>query len=354
MASGFISLDDDGECRALSLAGTQSKKGGVISIIASVGINGVNKRDDVSTIQQALNDVPLDQGQPIPLLVVDGICGSKTKNAIQKFQVKHFGWGAADGRVDAGGLTIAKLNQLNSGSSVLIYEATPGSSAGKRSHEVDPIIGAARVARIRGLIGAARNCIRAALQNATMALPVVNSTSGAGGGIGWFNRESRMELLNRHFDVDLHPQKDRRAVVETIIKTFTTMESVFIRPGGLWGAAVFDYDRLGIKQKSYAYAYGQGYYNSGKIFWTAKGAVRCDTIYLCPRLDNATDDVGTMAIVHELAHFVGHPETIIDYAYGWIDAPKMKRLVPWQKLYNAMNYGNYAFDAQYGRRPAGY
>ena len=83
------------------------------TISASVGLNGVNRPDDVTTVQLLLNKVPTDQGGPAPPLVVDGICGPKTRAAIQKFQLHHFGWAGADGRVDPGQQTMAKLNQFD-------------------------------------------------------------------------------------------------------------------------------------------------------------------------------------------------------------------------------------------------
>ncbi len=83
------------------------------NIRASVGINGANHGPDVITVQQLLNGVPPNHGAPAPPLVVDGRCGDKTKKAIQAFQLRHFGWNLADGRVDAAGPTLAKLNELN-------------------------------------------------------------------------------------------------------------------------------------------------------------------------------------------------------------------------------------------------
>ena len=83
------------------------------TISASVGLHGVNRSDDVTTVQQLLDKVPASQGGPVPLLVVDGISGPKTREAIQKFQLHHFGWGGADGRVDPGQQTLAKLNEFD-------------------------------------------------------------------------------------------------------------------------------------------------------------------------------------------------------------------------------------------------
>lgn len=97
------------------------------SISASVGRQaGKNRADDVITIQQLLDQVPLDSGGPVPALKVDGICGPKTGDAIQKFQLKHFGWKLADGRVDPGGPTLEKLNEFDTpapGSQVCVLVA---------------------------------------------------------------------------------------------------------------------------------------------------------------------------------------------------------------------------------------
>ncbi|HKC50593.1 MAG TPA: hypothetical protein VKF60_07350 [Myxococcota bacterium] len=60
-----------------------------------------------------LNEVPVAQGGPLPKLEVDGLCGPQTIDKIQKFQLAHFGWSGADGRVDPGGPTHAKLNEFD-------------------------------------------------------------------------------------------------------------------------------------------------------------------------------------------------------------------------------------------------
>jgi putative peptidoglycan binding protein len=76
------------------------------------GPKAKNLYDDVVTIQQLLNDIAPANGGASPPLKVDGICGPKTKHAIQAFQLQHFGWKLADGRVDPGGATLAKMNAL--------------------------------------------------------------------------------------------------------------------------------------------------------------------------------------------------------------------------------------------------
>ncbi len=83
------------------------------SIAASVGRLGKNLGLDTLTVQQLLNGVSESQGGPAPKLDEDSKCGKLTIGAIQKFQLHHFGWSGADGRVDPDGPTLAKLNELN-------------------------------------------------------------------------------------------------------------------------------------------------------------------------------------------------------------------------------------------------
>jgi hypothetical protein len=83
------------------------------TISASVGLHGRNLHDDTLTVQKLLNGVSEFLGGPNPKLVEDGIVGPKTRAAIQKFQLTHFGWHWADMRVDPDGPTLARLNELN-------------------------------------------------------------------------------------------------------------------------------------------------------------------------------------------------------------------------------------------------
>jgi hypothetical protein len=85
-------------------------------LLASVGrMGGVNHTEDVRKVQNALNKVPKSEGGPPKPLDPDGKCGTKTIEAIQLFQIKHFGWGGADGRVDVNGPTHRKLNEYDGG-----------------------------------------------------------------------------------------------------------------------------------------------------------------------------------------------------------------------------------------------
>jgi hypothetical protein len=83
------------------------------TISATVGRASRNDLRDVVTVQELLNNVSPGEGGPAPKLVVDGLCGPKTQHAIQTFQLKHFGFSGADGRVEPGKQTLAKLNEIN-------------------------------------------------------------------------------------------------------------------------------------------------------------------------------------------------------------------------------------------------
>jgi hypothetical protein len=82
------------------------------AITRSVGAaGGVNLPADVTEIQRLLNLVPVAKGGAAPPFLVFGTCDAATKAAIlrfQKAQVPAF----ADGRIDPGGPTLAKLNAL--------------------------------------------------------------------------------------------------------------------------------------------------------------------------------------------------------------------------------------------------
>ena len=79
----------------------------------------MNKPADVTEIQRLLNLVPAVQGGADPPLIGIGICDTATLAAILNFQKKQVP-AFADGRIDPGGPTLAKLNKL---------AAAPGPSA---------------------------------------------------------------------------------------------------------------------------------------------------------------------------------------------------------------------------------
>ena len=75
-----------------------------------MGRGGTNNPEEVKIIQQALNRIGPGLGGPSPKLVPDGIVGTKTIGAIEKFQSRQLGF--FDGRVDPNNKTINRINQL--------------------------------------------------------------------------------------------------------------------------------------------------------------------------------------------------------------------------------------------------
>ncbi len=81
--------------------------------------------------------------------------------------------------------------------------------------------------------------------------------------------------------------------------------------------------------------------------------LHADVIYLCANLDTATDDAYIQTIVHELTHMVMNPPEQLDpEVCGQVDDPKMAALSPAQRICNAESFGNFAFEAQFGKQPA--
>jgi len=80
------------------------------SVTQSVGKKGVNRPDDVKTVQQLLNN-HIGKLTPLRSLTVDGKSGANTENAIVEFQLRVLRMSSPDGRVDPAGKTLAALNQ---------------------------------------------------------------------------------------------------------------------------------------------------------------------------------------------------------------------------------------------------
>jgi len=83
------------------------------TIGGSVGEGGMNRSNDVKTIQEMLNKALPNWGGPDPKLVADGVCGSLTKAAIRRFQqVQLASYFPPDGRVDPNNRTMKRLNHI--------------------------------------------------------------------------------------------------------------------------------------------------------------------------------------------------------------------------------------------------
>jgi hypothetical protein len=287
----------------------------------------VNRADDVRKIQEALNRVPPDKGGPVPPLVVDGLCGPKTTAAIWKFQ-KAQGL-PADGRIDPGHATLAKLNTV-------LGAARPPASPQR--------------AKVIGHLARVGSCIRTARKYIDTVKRFLPETRPPGGSpAGGDPLEGSTALLEKHFLIS--QQASPRGTAEQIESIYQRMCQCFERPGGLWGPAIFDdWPFPDVKgSRAVGSAYPGGYAQAGKL----DGSLRQDTIYLRKRLDLLPSDQVVITIIHELAHFVGPTVLgrIDDYSNGWVDGARMRTLQAAWRPYNAECYANLAFDAEYHRPP---
>jgi hypothetical protein len=339
-------------CTKININSNQSPAGnngssGEIVITASVGISATNLANDVSVIQDALNRVSPDQGGPSPLLVIDGACGPKTKNAIQQFQLKQFGWSGADGKINPGGQTITRLN-------VLVGGTGRPTDSDKGYAKVDDAKAneVFKAAMTAGLM-LAKRWIQAAQANLDIALVHVDQPNTPSP-IGAFGREERMRLANRYFRIDNFPASQRRLMLQRVRFVYATMLQVFERPGGLWGERTFEIDSTGVafKETSTALAHTDtgGFFKGGQPNQFQK-ELRGDTIFFVREniIYFADLNKGTKTIVHELAHFCGEVRSnweIDDFdAYGEPETPRVSRLTLAQRVRHADTYARFAKTA---------
>jgi peptidoglycan hydrolase-like protein with peptidoglycan-binding domain len=135
-------------------------------VTSSVGKNCANKYGDVVTVQELLNKAGAN-----PALVVDGDCGNKTIKAIEQFQSKFLT--KPDGRVDAGGVTIKKLNQVH----------VPAPSADEPNDKYDQYV--ELISKAKGLTTKVSKDLEAG-QRVILGLRVLTNTR-IGGGAGKYD-----------------------------------------------------------------------------------------------------------------------------------------------------------------------
>jgi hypothetical protein len=292
-----------------------------VTLSASVGNRGANRPDDTRKIQRALNRVPPDQGGAVPPLVEDGKCGSKTIKAIHGYQLHHFGWSGADGLVEPGKRTIAKLNEDTG--AISFPDMTP-------------------------VVRLTQAWVLACLRHLDLVGAVLDKEEPAPGGpfqIVILDRAERMRLANKHFDLGRFPNK--REMFGLIRGTYAKMRTVFERPGGLWGVATFDKDPL--NRAVQAYAVGGGFFHPGEHVFVEGKKIRADAVYLCVRFANELheDNRRAFVVIHELAHFVGHPRPIGDHAHNK-QGEKIRTMPSNLKVINAETYANFAWEVVNG------
>ncbi len=326
---GFMVMQSNKICtkenKVVSVSGEET----TVVISASVGVGGRNLTNDVMEIQKGLNKVPPDKGGPLPMLVVDGICGPKTNAAIRNFQMRFFGASGADGRIDPGKQTINKLNQV-------IFSNSP---------KLDLVNDAALLASLTSNFGLVQQGVRAANANILRAKTVVDAdddTPSFGG-----TRAEKMDRLNRHFKIDKFPKSQRSQELNRVGKVFEFMNRIVNFPLFFDGKGFFELDTSG--DPRIAFTFGNGFFAPGEV---ADNGVRKDTMHFGKRSISTVGipDLVAFIMTHEMAHFIGLPDgTFIgDSGRGWFDDAIMQNLSLQQRLQSADPYATFAHECRTG------
>lgn len=272
-----------------------------------------NVASDVRAVQRALNSFAPTDGGPSPKLVEDGLYGPKTAAAIQKFQVKNFGWAGTDGVVDPGQQTDRKL--AGGGDDLADL---PAEMVSNIPHVLTIL------SITRGQIAAARN-YRDGLTTFT----------GSG--------ESSWKKLVKHFQLDRFP--DWQQKLADIDRVYCDMQTAIGHVPQ--GVVLFSNEPAGHTSGYFAFAYAGGY-SVAKRSSSAGDGTPMGSIYVTPKMRLMKRDAFAYIMIHELAHFVGPDDrfglAILDYAYHR-NPVAYEWLVPWQRIHNADCYSQYAFDA---------
>jgi hypothetical protein len=323
-------MKTDGSCELLNdtPSGSKSPASGNrpsndVKISAPVGLNSPNIYDDVFNIQYALDKVPPIDGGPSPQLVIDGKCGPKTVKAIQNFQLKHFGWSGADGKIEPNKQTHRKLIEISNRYDV--YPTLP------LDLKTDDWFLAAMMQHVPYTV----TCIHAAMAKILLAMQAADSPS-PGGLLGSFGREERMSLLNRHFTIDGFPAP-RRRILQRLYDIYGYMLNVLNRPDNYF---TLDTDNSGERISTVAFARLGGFFSTdatGKIVFR-RGAYFATGI----------QEFAAFVFIHELRHFVERESEHGHFAKGWITDPGMQALLPSQKIYNCDTFAGFALEARNG------
>lgn len=325
-----------GNCSSVAASEEPNTGQETIAIRGSVGRSGKNTRADVSTIQRALNQVPISQGRPTPLLVVDGLNGSKTERAIYIFQKQHFGAMHADARVDPGHRTIAKLNELQPASQ---GSGGSGGSAGSPFgglHSLVPTSDSEKDVMIRANT-AVNKGVKWALKAVVELLNALEFVEGKK------ERKPSYDLVDRCFKIDtLSTGQQKKHAINKIIKIFNryprARRSVkpFVRTGGKC-----------INEKGeliFAEAIVGGFHSTvedqKRIKVCVKNMKGKDVIFM------------TDAMVHEMAHLVGPINGAERIVHGGRKQPAYRELAFLLTHREALiSASNYAWLAWLARLP---
>jgi peptidoglycan hydrolase-like protein with peptidoglycan-binding domain len=289
------------------------------TIERSVGQGGINRKDDVLKIQRLLNLIEVKDGGPLPLLAVDGLVGPKTIGAIRTFQQFHHT--ANDNRVDPGGPTLKKMNEV------------PKQKLAQEN--------AARLARavqaMPELIAMANKAQRAA----EMAMDFLR--------LNMSPAKRSYDLADLYFAFGKQQQAVTLSELAFIRTTFHRVRTVLVSPrvspftgGDPFGVSIFTIDPVG--KDWMAYSPMQRYDDKRDM-----PEIHSGHVYLCNGLDaGVVPDKFTHILMHELLHFVddeSKERRIVDHGY----CEKAMTLPHSQRMHNADNYALFASHIHFGR-----
>ena len=334
-----------------------------VGIAGSVGRGGRNAREDVMTIQGALNAVAPADGGPAVKLAVDGFCGPRTIAAIETYQKRQLGW--ADGRVDPDGPTIHGLN--NGGGQ---------NPAQKGGHQPKPALppkataaqNKAFIERIGGLLPRARHWVEMAQLKIDMAIEFVGrgpvspkDSFPALHDIG----KPELALFDKYFHTGARPAATKILQLRQVKRIYDSMQTVLTdsllqAPTFGWGVGYFQPDPADgtLASTAYvAYTFYGGWRQrrkdgrprlSGDDNYAGQKDLREDTIFFpVGQLLAMSDNYMLVTVIHEMAHFVGpgpnSADRVADFTYD--SKPDFLTVNNWTALHTAETYAYFAAEA---------
>ena len=307
---------------------------GSVILGGSVGYNGANSKDDVTSIQASLNAVMPDLGGAIEILSEDGLAGPKTQNAILRFQTRWVNF--RDSRIDPGGATLRALNRAV-GAGMATAPAGPSLvQAGPRSAHTPQVSNADKLAIMKAAIRHATvkavwlpACYQASLSAVRVATKAANYAARLPSPSVAREDPERLAflLVAKHFKLhERHPVQAAAGArrIETmcrrmslaltnrvgksipglapgtdiIVSLWRTPRDVAGHPGYTWFGGAYERHRM------------LGNIHSGEEVGRLSPDF-ADRIYLTPEFDQSHDAYRLHVLVHELAHFIG------DMSGGW-------------------------------------
>lgn len=291
--SKWYACVDWNECRSFQY--TPAAGSGIVAIQNPVGLNGINRPDDVVEIQKALNRVPPAQGGADPELTVDGLCGPMTRGAIRTFQAKQFPGIPPDSRVDPKQRTIGRINEI------LAAQPAPSPEAAAATKST-------LVAAPKATPDTEKPEIKKAFATIPECLTLVRSAIHRLEAIKFLGTSSA--IANWNFKVDKAP--NRVAHIDRIVGIYRKMEQVLFfagRPGTPFRLFQWSPHHPDPKQ-------------SGVPAYTSLGGMEMglaekdefneykNAVYITPEFANKV--FAASIIIHELAHYCGGSERKTD------------------------------------------